>query len=92
MRLVADGVYLLNGFPPGVNAVNVYIVDDVLVDAGWPWSARRVLRQIETRDVNTHVTRPSGVTAVPHQDGATTPAGHATEGVLPSFGCNISGG
>ena len=55
MRLVADGVYLLNGFPPGVNAVNVYLVDDVLVDAGWPWSAGRVLRQIETRSVSTHV-------------------------------------
>src|SRR2546421_12573109 len=55
MRLVADGVYLLNGFPPGVDAINVYLVEDVLVDAGVPLSARRVLRQVEGLNVSPHV-------------------------------------
>ena len=53
MRLVADGVFLLGGFPP--HAVNVYLVDDVLVDAGTPLAARRILRQLEGRRVATHV-------------------------------------
>jgi hypothetical protein len=36
------------------------------------------------RDVNRHGTRPAGVTAVPHNVGATTPAGHATAVAVPS--------
>jgi hydroxyacylglutathione hydrolase len=32
VRRLADGVYQLGGFPP--NAINVYLVGDVLVDAG----------------------------------------------------------
>ena len=53
MRLVADGVYQLRGFPP--NVVNVYLVEDVLVDAGYPLSRGRILRQLRTREVRTHV-------------------------------------
>ena len=52
MRLVADDVYLLRGFPP--NAINVYLVGDVLIDAGTRFAAPRILRQIETREVNAH--------------------------------------
>ena len=52
MRLVADSVYMLRGFPP--NAINVFLVEDVLVDAGYPWSRRRVLRQLAHREVRTH--------------------------------------
>jgi glyoxylase-like metal-dependent hydrolase (beta-lactamase superfamily II) len=52
MRQVADDVYFLNGFPP--DAINVYLVGDVLIDAGTPLAARRILRQIETKDVNAH--------------------------------------
>jgi glyoxylase-like metal-dependent hydrolase (beta-lactamase superfamily II) len=52
MRLVADGVYLLRGLPP--NAINVYLVDDVLVDAGTVMAKRRILRQVRTRTVLTH--------------------------------------
>src|SRR3954470_8915501 len=52
MRLVADDVYLLNGFPQ--NAINVYLVGDVLIDAGTVLAAHRVLRQIETREVSAH--------------------------------------
>jgi hydroxyacylglutathione hydrolase len=52
MRLVADDVYLLRGFPQ--NAINCYLVGDVLIDAGTPLAAGRVLRQIETREVRAH--------------------------------------
>jgi hydroxyacylglutathione hydrolase len=52
MRLVADDVYLLRGFPQ--NAVNCYLVGDVLIDAGTPLAAGRILRQIDTREVNAH--------------------------------------
>src|SRR6476661_6114625 len=52
MREVADDVYLLKGFPS--DAINVYLVGDVLIDAGTPLAARRILRQIETKDVNAH--------------------------------------
>lgn len=52
MRLVADDVYLLGGFPR--NAINAYLVGDVLIDAGTAFAAHRILRQIETRDVNAH--------------------------------------
>ena len=47
MKLLADGVYLLRGFPP--NAINVYLVGDVLIDAGTRRSGRRILRQLEGR-------------------------------------------
>jgi len=53
MRLVADGVYLLAGVPR--NAVNVYLIGDVLVDAGTRLAKRRILRQVQTRPVTTHV-------------------------------------
>ena len=53
MRLVADGVYQLRGFLP--TAINVYLVEDVLVDAGYALSRGRILRQLRTRDVRTHV-------------------------------------
>jgi hydroxyacylglutathione hydrolase len=52
MRLVADDVYLLRGSPK--DAINVYLVGDVLIDAGTPLAARRILRQIDTREVNAH--------------------------------------
>lgn len=53
LRLVADGVHLLHGFPP--EAFNVYLVDDVLVDAGTPLAFRRILRELRTRRVTRHV-------------------------------------
>src|SRR3954465_9095868 len=52
MRLVADDVYLLRGFPK--EAINVYLVGEVLIDAGTVLAARRILRQIETREVTAH--------------------------------------
>jgi glyoxylase-like metal-dependent hydrolase (beta-lactamase superfamily II) len=52
VKLIADDVYLLRGFPP--NAINVYLVGDVLVDAATRHAGRRILRQIEGREVTAH--------------------------------------
>ncbi len=53
MRTLADGVHQLKGMPP--NAINVYLVGDVLVDAGTPRASKRILRQLDGHDVRTHV-------------------------------------
>jgi hydroxyacylglutathione hydrolase len=52
MRQLADGVYQLRGFPP--DAINVYLVGDVLVDAGSKYAKRRILRQIRGHEVRAH--------------------------------------
>lgn len=43
MKKLADGAWLLSGFPP--NAINVYLVEDVLIDAGTRHAGRRILRR-----------------------------------------------
>lgn len=53
MRTLAPGVHQLGGLPP--NAINVYLVGGVLVDAGTMLARRRVLRELRGRDVRTHV-------------------------------------
>jgi glyoxylase-like metal-dependent hydrolase (beta-lactamase superfamily II) len=53
MRVLARDVRQLGGFPP--NTINVYLVGDVLVDAGTPAAARRILRQLVGMEVRTHV-------------------------------------
>jgi len=53
MRTLAEGVHQLKGTPP--NAINVYLVGDVLVDAGTPSAKKRILRQLAGHDVRTHV-------------------------------------
>src|SRR5436853_3287549 len=52
MRLIADDLYQLSGFPP--NAINVYLMGDVLVDAASRHAGRRILRQLEGRKVSAH--------------------------------------
>jgi hydroxyacylglutathione hydrolase len=52
VKQVADGVWQLAGFPP--NAINVYLVEDVLIDAATRHAGRRILRQLRGRDVNAH--------------------------------------
>jgi hydroxyacylglutathione hydrolase len=52
MREAAPGVWQLRGFPP--NAINVYLVEDVLVDAASRHAAGRILRQLEGRTVRAH--------------------------------------
>ena len=52
MKQLAAGVWQLRGFPP--NAINVYLVEDVLIDAATRRAGRRILRQLEGRTVNAH--------------------------------------
>jgi hydroxyacylglutathione hydrolase len=52
MRQLAEDVWQLSGFPP--NAINVYLVGDVLVDAATRWASRRILRQLRRRPVRAH--------------------------------------
>lgn len=52
MHQLAEGVLQLAGFPP--NSINVYLVGDVLIDAGGPLDGRRVLKQLRGRTVTTH--------------------------------------
>jgi len=49
MRLLADGLYLLDGLPPF--AINVYLMGGVIVDAGTRRAARRILRQVRGHPV-----------------------------------------
>jgi hydroxyacylglutathione hydrolase len=49
---IADGVWRI-ALPPG-GAVNAYLVGDVLVDAGYPFTATRLLRELEGREVRAH--------------------------------------
>lgn len=46
-------MHQLAGRPP--NAINVYLVGDVLVDAGTPGARRRILRQLAGREVRAHL-------------------------------------
>jgi hydroxyacylglutathione hydrolase len=57
MRQLAPGVWRLKQFP--APSVNVYLAEDVLIDAGTRWDRRRVFAEIEGRDLSmlalTHV-------------------------------------
>lgn len=52
MREVARGVWQLDGFPR--NNVNVYVVGDVLVDAGMRTDKGRVLKQVRDHPIRAH--------------------------------------
>jgi hydroxyacylglutathione hydrolase len=52
MKQLADDVWMLGGFPP--DAINVYVLGDVLVDAATRHSGRRIFRQIRGRRVAAH--------------------------------------
>ena len=52
MKELAKGVWQLSGFPP--NSINVYLVEDVIVDAATRHAGRRILRQVKGRDVKAH--------------------------------------
>lgn len=49
MHKVADGVWQLTGFPR--NFVNCYVVGDVLIDTGTRWARRRLLRELQGRQL-----------------------------------------
>src|SRR5262245_4406764 len=50
MREVADGVWLLAGFPRDM--FNVYLAGDVLIDGGTRWARWRILRQLRGRSLS----------------------------------------
>ncbi len=52
MRELADGVFMLKGFPP--NAINIYVIGDVLIDAGTRQAEKRIFRQIGGRSISAH--------------------------------------
>ncbi len=52
MRQLAEGVHLLRGWPR--NAINVYLVGDVLIDAATRQGEKRIMRQIAGRPLNAH--------------------------------------
>ena len=53
LRQVADGVWT-GRLAPGA-LINVIVLDDVVVDAGLRWSARRLARLLRGREVSSHV-------------------------------------
>jgi glyoxylase-like metal-dependent hydrolase (beta-lactamase superfamily II) len=52
LQKLADDLHILSGFPPF--AINVYLMGDVLVDAGSRHAAKRILRQLRGRTLATH--------------------------------------
>ena len=52
MRQLADDVHMLSGWPR--NAINVYLLGDVLIDAATRQGERRIMRQIAGRGVAAH--------------------------------------
>ena len=52
MRRLAADLWQLRGFPP--NAINVYLMGDVLVDAATRHGSRRILRELRGRRVTAH--------------------------------------
>jgi hydroxyacylglutathione hydrolase len=52
VKRLADGVWLLSGFPP--NGFNVYLIGDVLVDASTRHAGKRILRQLVGHTVTAH--------------------------------------
>jgi glyoxylase-like metal-dependent hydrolase (beta-lactamase superfamily II) len=52
MKILADGLFQLGGFPP--NAINVYLMDGILIDAGSRFDRGRILRQLKGHKVTAH--------------------------------------
>src|SRR5439155_1026093 len=50
MKPRAEDVFQLSGWPP--DAINVYLIGDVLIDAGSRHAAGRILRQVRGREVS----------------------------------------
>src|SRR4051794_1827173 len=52
MKEIAPGVFQLKGFPP--NAINIWLMGDVLVDAATKLAGKRILKQLEGRSISAH--------------------------------------
>ena len=49
MQMIAEGVWQLRGFPRDM--FNVYLAEDVLIDAATRWAKGRILRQLRQRPI-----------------------------------------
>src|SRR6266550_3142285 len=47
MHTIAKGVWQLSGFPR--HLFNIYLIEDVLIDAGTRWAAGRIFSQVRGR-------------------------------------------
>ena len=54
MKELAPGLFQLKGALPMPNSINTYLVGDVLVDAGARFDGKKILKQLEGRDVAAH--------------------------------------
>ena len=54
MKELAPGVFHIQCLPVLPYAVNAYLVDDVLIDAGARQSGKRILKQLDGHEVTTH--------------------------------------
>lgn len=52
MEKIADNIYLLDGFPR--YAVNIYLIDNVLIDAGYRVDRKRILHQLRGHKLSAH--------------------------------------
>jgi glyoxylase-like metal-dependent hydrolase (beta-lactamase superfamily II) len=52
VKQLADGVWQLRGFPP--NGINVYLIEDVLIDAATKYAWGRVSRELKGRTLGAH--------------------------------------
>ena len=52
MQQLADDVWQLSGFP--ANGINVYVIGDVLIDAGMFYDRARILKQLDGREIRAH--------------------------------------
>jgi hydroxyacylglutathione hydrolase len=52
MKQLAEDVYQLKGWPP--NAINVYLVGEVLIDAATRQGEKRIMRQIAGKTITAH--------------------------------------
>jgi hydroxyacylglutathione hydrolase len=52
VKELADGVWQLSGFPP--NAINVYLVEDVLIDAANRGAWGRIRKQLKNKSLSAH--------------------------------------
>lgn len=53
MKEIAQDVYQIALFPR--NAVNCYVIDDIIVDAGIRGSANKILKAVKNKKITTHV-------------------------------------
>jgi len=54
VKQLADDIWQLKGRMPFPNAINTYLVRDVLIDAGARFDGKVILRELKDREVTTH--------------------------------------